>query len=290
MIIVGILLINIFLAILVDAYMEVRSKSASQKGLAEDFMDVATHSLKWLFFSKSIFMSDWELHSRLRLVLNHTKQTSFVPQQGKVLQLVSDIIQRGDRMLHLPGGIEITRKTLSVLGKELSHDPLKSCVTPFSVDASMPEEEEEPESWVDDVIDRYAEDIDAEKLEASVVADVSAENLKRELFTYRAHQKMHDAVIKIDALLETLAGKVLSPQEMRATREQRALSISEEVVKEEGSASELLRVTIVHAEALPRKDLFRSVDCFCLVCMVFPGQDPTARQTFKTRVDRRAHV
>ncbi len=74
-------------------------------------------------------------------------------------------IHKGDRALHLPGGVEINAQALAALGRPPQNDPMQSCVAPFSAAADGDAAEEELEPWVDQVMARYADPIDAQKLE-----------------------------------------------------------------------------------------------------------------------------
>mmetsp|Transcript_30441 Transcript_30441/g.81000 ORF Transcript_30441/g.81000 Transcript_30441/m.81000 type:complete len:1277 (+) Transcript_30441:517-4347(+) len=274
----GYLLFNIFLAILVDAYMIVRQTAILATPLHEDIAAVVTHAAKALVLPREVFVSDWDLRRRLVLLLNVTqRQRAVLPRRRQVLDLLAAALQHNGRSLQLPGGVEITGRVLRALAKTPAQDPQASAVAPLGGE-ELADEDDEQEAWVEDLLARYSDPINAAELEAAVVADVRAESLKRDLSTYRVHQRVHDAVARVDALLDLVAAKVLGVDALdkaRAAAPVRAIS---------NSSAELLQVTVLKARDLPKKDILRALDPFCLVCLTSDPRNPTGKHTYKTRV------
>merc|ERR1712205_194126 len=149
----------------------------------------------------------------------------------------------------------------------------------------MTEEQEDEEELLRDLVARYAkESAVLSREEDDTMYLLRVEHLKRELSMFRAAQHLHANASALETSISKMAETLLPPEQVRRIKaELEPLGHSEKTQEKKSLLRGLLRVTVVAARNLPRMDILRSTDAYCLVFLSEPyGESVTGAVTFRT--------
>ena len=136
------------------------------------------------------------------------------------------------------------------------------------------------------MVKRYAAEgaAEADKAEDDTMFLLRVEHLQRELSMFRAAQHLHANVADLEKKMTSMAQALLPPdQQQQIEKPPESLGHSMAAVAKKNKLRGLLRVTVVEARGLPKMDLFRSTDAYCLVFLSEPyGESVTGAVTFRT--------
>jgi len=283
------ILLNIFLAILVDAYVAVKEDTKGSIGLPQDLSRVVTHGARrWLPLGK--FVSDQNLIKGLAKVKDEL--ASVDPIKTGVRKAMA---QRRAVLMH--GGIEIGTEDMAWLAGSAVSKELGNIVAPSN---DMDEEtldkhvlDLSSHAGVQDLMQRYGEDVSskAEQQNKEVRELAGLENLKRQLCVYTAQTQTIEEQQRVSALLEAIAAKQLGRERLEQIQEE-ADNDRDNGPMGGGNVVGKLRVTVVGAKGLPKMDIFKVCDSYCVMYVdtsqfdevfqtaVVSGAEPDYNETF----------
>ena len=129
----------------------------------------------------------------------------------------------------------------------------------------------EEEAIVEDLMDRYAAGEKGE--EDDILEAMRVDGMKRAVALFR-HQQWLDKKLKHNAeVCERLALRIVPASKQGAIARQIA-ALKPTTKQAEHSSQGLLRVTLIEASELPRLDLMRAIDAYCLVFLVDAEGEP----------------
>jgi len=294
LLIVFFILVNILLAILIDAYALVKADTPEDcPGFPEELSEVFNNTF-----------ADWITPSTERITDAKLQDILMSHKDGlpstDVLKEALMISTAPPEPIMLPGGVQIDandmRKLIKKAGGEFSSMGRTSLKAFGSHDESEEHAEKaedpdqewdgEEETLVNDLVARYAKSsvLDEMAMEGQTLSILQLEHLKRELAMFRGAQRMHKTVVKIEEQLDRIALEALPPEE-RTTNEDYA-QVASFVQKKKVRG--IVRVTVVEARDLPPMDILRSVDPYCLVFLSERlGESTTGEITFRTDEKRK---
>ncbi len=115
--------VQIFLAIIVDAYATVKQHTEASQGLVEEMTKVAFHGLKRRVMPNDMFLSDQEL-------LHHLSElhTQLEEEEKKAQQKAVNKIKGPKERVLVPGGADITPLALARMLQQAKALPQKVCI------------------------------------------------------------------------------------------------------------------------------------------------------------------
>ncbi|EKX47388.1 hypothetical protein GUITHDRAFT_106834 [Guillardia theta CCMP2712] len=251
--IVFFILFNIFLAILVDAYANVKSHTDGSTGLISDFSSVVAHEVKRLVLPGSSFISNQRLKQRL------LEEKERMQQMHKVKLDISKRMAY-QRAILIRGGIKVDYQDLELfLGK--TGGPR---VHPVEGQAEGQEDGEEVGGMEDseaihNLLDRYGEDLselqDRKNQDFKLILEI--ENMRRLLSMNALQNQLVAQQKRIVQVMEGIAQKS-------------SVTIQEEEEEED-------------QEHLPRMDLVRSCDPYCILFLDGEG----SRDSYMSKIIRK---
>jgi len=291
LLIVFFILFNVLLAILIDAYAMVKAETPEDsESFPGEMKAVMADRLLDMFVSEDKRISDPKFKERLEAHKNGLPSTDVLRDALLTSTAPPDPIC-------LPGGITIDAKVLRQLVKEpdLEGDNRRrSSIRIYDGGGALEEAGEdgewdgEEEEMVNDVVERYSKlsILDSDKLEQDTLSILQVEHLKRELAMYRCAQRLHDTMSAVEGSIDKLALEHLPPEER--TVQDDLLAIQPNVgqggdKRKRERVRGIVRVTVVEAKKLPKMDILRSVDPYCLVFLTERiGESTTGEVTFRT--------
>ena len=293
------ILFNVLLSILIDSYCEIKgSQDPQAPGFLEELAAIARSVILDLTVPHSRRLPDYKL---LEVLEQHK---AGLPSTNVLKQALSDSMAEPDPVI-LPGGVQIDAKAMRQLllhgldgraGGRTAASKVEPSQDGDEKDAGdewrVQEEDDEEEIKEDeaellaDLVKRYAAEgaAEADKAEDDTMFLLRVEHLKRELSMFRAAQHLHANVADLEKKMTSMAQALLPPdQQQQIEKPPESLGHSMAAVAKKNKLRGLLRVTVVEARGLPKMDLFRSTDAYCLVFLSEPyGESVTGAVTFRT--------
>ena len=269
------LLINIFMAIIIDSYIAMKEENDSKVGMHEEVMMMLSDYWKGLRLSKKQYMSD----SRLYAILLEKKLG--LPSTYQLREAVLESLEE-DLGIVMDGGIYVNKHSMrrilrGPLEVETDHGKKDGEEEEGALQDSSEDDEDvnwrdlEEECVVEDLMDRYAAGEAGE--ENQIIDAMRIDGMKRAVALFRHQQWMARKLEYTSEVCERLALRIV-PASKQASIAKQALSLRPSQKKEETSSQGLLRVTVIEASGLPRLDLMRSCDPYCLVFLTDEGGEP----------------
>ena len=264
--IVFFILLNVFLAILIDAYMAVKGQTASAKSIGAELYEVLKHSFKKLFVSKHKFMSDERLSKSLLL----TAQDFFASDRtGSSLEAQARDVLGYRKAVLLHSGLELDSHDLvKLVGRGL-----KGAQTEFydEEDEAMYYAMMARNDVVVDILGRYGENVQDRRKEMNQDAMhlLQLESLNRQLAVYRAQSSMLAQSKYIMKSVELIAKSTCSPNELQSLSEALQQADKVRLHADDVHPGELRKLTVEVAEAknVPRMDLLGRCDTYCVLIL-----------------------
>jgi len=265
--IVFFILFNIFLAILVDAYATVKQATDGSTGLLEELAGVIWHAVRRVLPFGSRFLSDEHFQRILKDEKTKLGQGQRIQSEiNRKLEDKKEILLRGGVRVDLnnlqrivqPGKV---RGNYQVSPTEAEND---------AKGAAEASAEAFADDMVLDVMDRYGSNVleHRERRNHEFKELVGIENMRRLLVMNLLQINVLDEQKRIADVLESMAVKTFGsvPEHKRSL-----LNPSARVVSRLGE----LHVTVVSATGLPRMDLIRSCDPYCVLYIDGHGDQQT---------------
>jgi len=285
------ILLNIFLAILVDAYAAVKQDTQDAAGLPDELKMVALHGIKRRFVKDAKFVSDQRLLSVLENLRDTLKGTQ------KLKNEVKSALSHRQAVL-LPGGIELDNigmariaKEAGAIGKRSSGNTASGkvmqsdSVTNDEKDKVDGEQREVIELSQQDVVldlmTRFGQDVGqrSEQHNEEVLDIVQVENLRNQLCMFNAQGRMLKEQERVLSLMEMLAHG----------------SVSEDVLEQfehlgDGDQDMYacigqIQVQILQGDRFPKMDMFRDCDPY-LITYLDSSQKDEVHRTAPQRKER----
>jgi len=280
------ILLNIFLAILVDAYAAVKQSTQEAAGLPDELKMVALHGIKRRFMDDKRFVSDQQLLKVLERLRDNLRGTQ------KLKTEVKQALSHRQAVL-LPGGVELDNIGMARIAKEagavIGH---KSSSTTASgkvmqsdsigkeeVQASIDNEQREvmelaQQDVVLDLMARFGQDVGqrSDQHNSDVLDLVQMENLRNQLCMFNAQGKMLKEQERVIGLMEVLAhGSVPDHvlEEYEKAAEEDDMQINSVIGK--------VHVHVVRGERLPKMDMFRDCDPYLITYLDSAEKDEVHR-------------
>ncbi|EKX32347.1 hypothetical protein GUITHDRAFT_121488 [Guillardia theta CCMP2712] len=259
------LLFNIFLAILVDAYVNVKHEVDKANGLLQDIALFAVHGARRVISPSSTFISDQQLEKLLKEKLEAICVKNVI--QGEVNQHLAH-----QKAILLKGGHQIGPQQLgSLLGfQEAKEDEVEASATSLDVPVSE-------NAAMQDVMSRYGEDVaelrDRRNTELKEI--VGMENMRRLLAMNAIQIGIMEEQRRLIDLVEGIARK--SNVQIPRTRS------CFELFGKEREGNKRLNLTVLSASKLPKMDFFRSCDPYCVAYINGSGSSPSFRTSVVQR-------
>eukprot|EP00960_Hanusia_phi_P066460 766402-Hanusia_phi.AAC.2 len=278
--IVFFILFNIFLAILVDAYATVKQATEGATGLVEEVADVVWHAVRKVLPLGTKYMSDEEFHTLLK------EERAKIGKASKVQSEVNRKLEDKKEIL-LRGGVRLDVNGLQRLLERKAGKGSKQ-VTPVGEDG---EKHDRTYGMVDgygndmvlDVMERYGSNVleQRERRNQEFKELVGIENMRRLLVMNMLQIGVLDEQRRMSTMLESMAMQSLGKL---PEAEKSMLKRLEDFLRKVGTVT----VTILGASDLPRMDLIRSCDPYCVAYIDGSGEPETfVTETFAKNTNPR---
>lgn len=286
MFIVWLILFNILLAILIEAYVRVKGESARARGVHTDIHNLLTHWCKSWMLPKRIFMSDARLLECLE------RQKAGMPSTSQLRAALIDSIDSGKQVL-LDGGIEVDEETMlafvrppdaeeiTIKAKTMNYVSLKPSKEAVYAQMGTQFQDEDEQALVGDLMERYGDKPhDFDDQEGEMINHMEIEALAQSLATFRRQQMNLHVVEKLEWQLGRLCNEILPADEARE------IDVEASKPPHMPVKGGVVQVTIVEARNLPKMDLLRSIDPYCLIfcASATDGPNTTGAVSFKTEI------
>ncbi|EKX32346.1 hypothetical protein GUITHDRAFT_121487 [Guillardia theta CCMP2712] len=259
------ILFNIFLAILVEAYSNVKQSTDARAGLVSELKDVLSHGARrWLPGSRN-FMADQKIRQSLQDELKARGSSQ------RMKEVVDKEMARRKAIL-LRGGVQIDEDgLLDLLTMQSSSS---ASVAPAPEDAG---EGEGQRRVMLDILERYGKDVSElrERRNRELREIVGMENMKRLLAMNLMQINVLEDQRRTLDLVESIASSIMDSIPERRKSFFAAASSSHP----ESSKIGKLSVCVHGASGLPKMDLIRSCDPYCILYLT--GQEDA--QSYVTR-------
>jgi len=235
------ILLNMFLAIIVDSYVSVKSDTEDARGLVPELISVAHHGLRRLYKSPKYFISDQKLlgHLQKQLAAMSSEQTEAEDKQEIVA-----IALKSSKSVYLTGGLQVTPKDIAIL---VGHSGTKSAQVAPDSDLENAVDNAQGGDAIFDVLERYGTDFTSisEKRSTEMQQLFQLENTRRILALHLGQSKMLDEARNISDILKANMSKVPQPRSS-------LLDLHEEDAPKLTGVQGTLHVTVVKATKLPK--------------------------------------
>ena len=266
------ILLNIFLAILIDSYASVKAESESSKGIFEDVYEVLEHFFKKTVLSKQNFMSDQDVMEALL----KTRQ-SFVVQDrtGSVLESQAKEVLGGRTAVLLHGGHELDAEDLV----RLVNNALPGCKTEFydEDDESMYYAQMSRNNAIVDMMSRYGENVTdrMDQQNADVMQLLKIEEMRRQLAIYRSQSSLIAQQKYIMKSVEVIAKSVCPPDLLETLNDVLYAADKIRLNAQDEDVGEIRKLTVEVAQAknIPKMDLMGKCDSYCVLIINGSGQN-----------------
>ena len=251
------ILLNVFLAILVDSYAKVKEETEGTTGLVEDLLETVWHGLRQVLRTQQ-FVSNQMLEQAL--IRERETLTSKESQRRSIERDLEE-----ERMILLPGGVSVDTYELAALarrafakGSDKVH-PDGDANRDDAEDYTLCEDEIVASA---DLMSRYgtepSEIADRRKDELMELHDM--EGVRRQIAMQIGQVKILNSQKRMSDLM-TRMGKELVPAAIVESAEQAEVVYTSPASKTAG----VLRVQLVEARNLPRMDLLAGCDAYCVL-------------------------
>jgi len=272
------ILLNIFLAILVDAYASVKQETVESTGLTEELKNVARHGIKRRFMPSSKFVSDQKLLSILEGMRDELQGNAAIAGEVKRSMAHRNAVL-------LPGGIELDRVgmakfALKAVQKGKQNQVADAMAENVKSMSDSPEGQQmlSNQDVVVDLMSRYGTDVHAkiEQHNSEVRELVEMENLKRQLCMFTAQGRMLREQARVIEMMELIAHGSLPREQIEIFEKEQAV-LEAEVEEMQNQGLELvigrLEMTAIRALDLPKVDLFRGCDPYVVAYLDSSDRD-----------------
>ncbi|EKX33173.1 hypothetical protein GUITHDRAFT_120654 [Guillardia theta CCMP2712] len=250
------ILLNVFLAILVDAYAKVKEETEGTTGLVEDLLETLWHGLRKTIKARH-FVSNQKLEEAL---VKERETLTSKESQRRILERDLD----EERLILLPGGVSLDTHEVAALARRA----LGRKTDKVHPDAG--EEEQLADLFFNedeivasaDLMNRYGTEpsVISERRKSELLELHDLEGIRRQIGTQIGQVKLLGSQQQVLDLLTSI-GKELAPAAIALQKEQ-----EQQVQTAPAPTSvKLLRVTLVRATNLPRMDLFSGCDPYCVL-------------------------
>ncbi|EKX32754.1 hypothetical protein GUITHDRAFT_121057 [Guillardia theta CCMP2712] len=254
------ILLNVFLAILVDAYAKVKEETEGTTGLVEDLLETLWHGLR-----KAIRMQQFVSNQKLEEALVKERETlTSKESQRRILE--RDLEE--ERLVLLPGGVSLDTQDLATIARRALE---------MERDKVHPEEEEDRERddpmfnedeivASADLMNRYGMEPSeiSERRKSELLELHDLEGIRRQIGTQIGQVKLLGSQQRVLDLLTSI-GKEIAPSAIAAAMAQQKEQEQDIHTAAAPTLVKLLRVTLVRATNLPRMDLISGCDPYCVL-------------------------
>jgi hypothetical protein len=265
------ILLNVFLAILIDSYAAVKSHSESAQGIFSELYDVLDHYIKKRLMSKSNFMSD----ERVLAALLKTRQGFLNKDRtGSALELQAKAVLGGRTAVLLHGGYELDSEDLA----RLVNTSLEGHKEEFydEEDEAMYYAMISRHNAVVDMMERYGEDVQErmEQQNGDVMHLLRIEEMRRHLATYRAMSSILAQQKYIMKSVEAVAKATCTPDLLASLNQVLHAADKVRLHADDADGGEIRKLTVEVAEAknLPKMDLLGKCDPYCVLIINGTGK------------------
>ena len=288
------LMLNILLAIIVDAYASVKAKMQDAPTIVHESWVVCKESAQMIgnrMCGSEWFISDKELEKVL------VKQNRNFQSKKNILDTIGQL--RGKtKSVRLAGGLEVSEKDFanllegsgttgrSLLAKaQLSARILGDTVKNVKMEDGVEIEDElewKPPPAVENLIKRYGEVVPDGKDDEELLDLIRTENMKRQMAMYTTQDHIRQQVEAVSDMLNAIVRCVLPAEERE--RLQTAMLLKQnadgsialdvgDILSNTNKIDGTLKVTIVSAKRLPKLDIFSESDPYCALLLEEPSEN-----------------
>ena len=266
------LLLNIFLAIVIDAYIAAKTNLVSKLGMHEEVGSMLVDFYNSCTLPKTKYMTDATLFTILqehKMGLPTTSQIreavleSLKEEPGIVFEEGIYINKHSMRRI-LRGPAEVESLGAAVGGNKDADEE----TAPGTLQDSSDDEEDvnwrdlEEETVVEDLMTRYEAGHRGE--EAMILEAMRVDGMKRSLSLFRHQQWVFKSLKHSAEVCERLSDRIV-PASKQALIAKQAAALNPRPTVNLQQSQGLLRVTIIEAQNLPKMDLMRTTDAYCLI-------------------------
>ena len=267
----NLILLNILLAIIVEAYKKVALYSEEASSVMEDMYDVVVYTACRWFLPSRRFVSDEQLLSLARAELSSINATSGRGIKAKMARSEASLMP--DKAVLLGGGVCMDKTQVGALAKQVLDSeaviPKRRSIVDMlasSVQISLDENTAEvAEDVVHNLMERYGEPLEgkSEAIAQEVQHLLALENQGRLLKVEARLAGLEGSLQVVQGLLTDLLSRSMPNTPLSPA----SFPTTSQLQNEKGNcmAAATVHVTIVDAKALPRTDLLIDCRSFCLV-------------------------
>jgi hypothetical protein len=276
--IIGFGIFQVFLALLIEGLARASTEITVTKTVPEEISTIVRENINRYMLSSTSYMSDKTLKTHMQarkaglpsskylrdiIISNMQNQNVedfsalFLP--GGLFMSVKDIenlFEASDAIIH-PSGPEY-----SMVPRPVGEDPARFTVASEDEVLASEMATSNKNRLILNIINRVSHDSEASDVDSSTLMEIlTLEDLLRNLVMFKGHGDLMEHTARIGRVLVPMAKKMLSAAEyFNFVKTLRADdSVSKDLVTGK------LNVTVVGAENLPKMDLLRSVDAYCVL-------------------------
>jgi hypothetical protein len=284
------LMLNILLAIIVDAYASVKSKMQDAPTIVHESLLVCTESAQMVgnrLWGSEWFISDKELERVL------VKQNRNFQSKKNILDTIGQLSGE-TKSVRLAGGLEVSEKDFvnllqgsgttrrSLLAKlQSNRENVRNVRMEDGVEIED-EQEWKPPPAVENLIKRYGEVVPDGKDDEELLDLIRTENMKRQMAMYTTQDHIRQQVESVADMLNAIVRFTLPVEERE--RLQTAMLLKHnadgsialdvgDILSNNTKIDGTLKVTIVSAKRLPKLDIFSESDPYCVLLLEEPSDN-----------------